>query len=146
MKPGFEDAFSAIQTDMISVCLDYAKHAVEKVYIYGSFEENTLSVDCFFAVGSGVRAKSKLPRGYDTSLDHQRSVLASLMQNMEDLIAACKEFEADMPTEVKLVYDVKINSVDARYQYDPVYSPLGLTAYEMSEQWIAEVGSVSNSA
>ncbi len=34
----------------------------------------------------------------------------------------CEEFDRDMPTEMKLFYDVKKNSLKANYRYDLIYT------------------------
>ncbi|MBO4531828.1 MAG: hypothetical protein J5767_14450 [Paludibacteraceae bacterium] len=44
----FEDYLSEIQKDMLSVCLEYANHKVDKVFVYASNENNVISSDCFF--------------------------------------------------------------------------------------------------
>ena len=38
----FEDAFSAIQADMVQICLEYVDNRADKIFIYASFEENTI--------------------------------------------------------------------------------------------------------
>ena len=32
----FEDYFTDLQADMVSICLEYSEKRVEKIYIYGS--------------------------------------------------------------------------------------------------------------
>lgn len=34
----FEDYFTEIQSDMVSICLEYVKNKADKIYIYASFE------------------------------------------------------------------------------------------------------------
>ncbi|MGY2614156.1 hypothetical protein [Bacillus wiedmannii] len=34
----FEDRFSELQADMVSICMEYAKDRADKVYIYASCE------------------------------------------------------------------------------------------------------------
>lgn len=45
-----------------------------------------------------------------------------------------------MPTEMKLIYDVKANSLDAQYKYDNVYSKSKIkTAYDIANEWFEEI-------
>ena len=34
----FEDKFSELQADMISICMEYVEDKADKVYVYGSIE------------------------------------------------------------------------------------------------------------
>lgn len=45
----FEDKLSEIQTDMISLALELAEGKIDIVYIYGSYENHSLSFNSFFA-------------------------------------------------------------------------------------------------
>ncbi len=47
MKEGFEQIFSDIQTDMVSICLEYVEKKADKIYIYASYEAKTISCDFF---------------------------------------------------------------------------------------------------
>ena len=44
----FEDKLSEIQKDMISLALELAEGKIDTVYIYGSYENNSLSFNSFF--------------------------------------------------------------------------------------------------
>ena len=48
----FEDKLSEIQTDMISLALELAEGKIDIVYIYGSYENHSLSFNSFFAIRS----------------------------------------------------------------------------------------------
>ena len=43
MEKMFEDYFSEIQADMVSICLEYVEKRAEKIYIYCSFENGMIS-------------------------------------------------------------------------------------------------------
>ena len=44
----FEDYFSEIQADMVSICLEYVEKRAEKIYIYCSFEDGMISSGFFY--------------------------------------------------------------------------------------------------
>lgn len=50
----FEDYFSEIQADMVSICLEYVEKRAEKIYIYCSFEDGMISSGFFYKVNSMV--------------------------------------------------------------------------------------------
>lgn len=39
----FEEQFSELQADMISICMEYVEDRADKVYIYASCEESVIS-------------------------------------------------------------------------------------------------------
>jgi uncharacterized protein (DUF433 family) len=40
MEQVFEDKFSELQADMVSICLEYVEDRAEKIYIHCSLEKN----------------------------------------------------------------------------------------------------------
>lgn len=52
----------------------------------------------------------------------------------------CNEYERDMPTEMKLIYDVKSGNFKAVYKYDLVYTNDDIkTADHIADEWFDEV-------
>ncbi len=43
----FEDRFSELQADMISICMEYVENRADKVYVYASCEEDMISSSFF---------------------------------------------------------------------------------------------------
>lgn len=142
MKRVFEDEFSAIQTDMIQICLEYVEKMADTVYIYGSYEESTISCDFFYKIEGKIYERHELNqtgKAYDTSIQRQKACLRILNDDIKKMIAICNQYKMDMPTEIKLVYDVNKNSVSAIYQYAPVYSQNeNKTADDISQKWLEE--------
>ena len=61
-------------------------------------------------------------------------------ENMKKMISLCKENNRNMPTEIKLVYNVKSNSLEADYKYEPVYSNLpDKFADDIAQEWFEEL-------
>lgn len=56
----FEDKLSEIQKDMISLALELAEEKIDTAYIYGSYENHSLSFDSFFAMDKKVYTINKL--------------------------------------------------------------------------------------
>lgn len=139
MKEGFEHVFSDIQADMVSICLEYVEGRAETIFIYGSYESRVLSCDYFFKVAGNLYERQKLPEGYDVSVDRQKACMRILLDDMKKLISACAEYEAEMPTEIKLIYDVKNNKLNADYQYDEIYTNTEKTSDDIAEMWYQEI-------
>ena len=139
----FEDYLSAIQKDMLSICLEYANYKVDKVFVYASNENNVISSDCFFEINHSIVKKSKLKEIdsvlYDTSAQRQIACLKALTKDIKEIEALCRDNNQPVPTEIRLFYDVQTKKAGANYQYDPV---LAKTKNGISEDvvndWIEE--------
>lgn len=139
----FEDRFSAIQTDMVQICLEYVENRADKVFIYGSYEDNTISCDYFYDINGHKIERHKLNSInsiYDTSIQRQKMCMDILVDDMKQLISLCQKYERDMPTEIKLTYDVNSNSLNANYRYEPTYSQYhDKTSDDIFEEWFKEI-------
>ena len=142
----FEDMFSDIQTDIVQICLEYVINKADKIYIYASFEENTISCDYFYDISGNKVERHKLnliDGSYDTSVQRQKMCVNILTDDMKQLIALCQKYKRDIPTEIKLIYDVKSNSLNADYKYEPVYSQYpDKMSDDVFEEWFHEISSL----
>ena len=139
----FEDYLSEIQMDMLSVCLEYAGHKADKVFVYASFESNVISSDFFFEINHKIWGKNKLKEidanVYDSSPKRQFACLDVLEKDIEDIISLCKEHNRPTPTEIRLFYNVQTKQAGANYQYDPVISKTkNKVSEDVVNDWIAE--------
>ncbi len=143
MEKVFEDYFAELQTDMVSICLEYVERRAEKVYIYCSYEENTLASGFFFKVNGRVVKKNKLnevisgeEKAFDVSLARQKSVVNIINDDIKAIKELCQKYQREMPTQIKLTYDVLENKLNADYCYELVYSDdSSKTAYDVVEEW-----------
>ena len=143
MAKVFEDYFTEIQADMVSICLEYVEKRAEKIYIYCSFEDNVIAGDFFYKVNGKIvhnhklnDARSMWDEEYDVSIARQSAAMEIIIEDIESLIKLCQEYQREMPTQIKLVYDVVKNSVNADYSYDLVYShKSAMTSDDVFEEW-----------
>ncbi|EJR97463.1 hypothetical protein IKM_05123 [Bacillus mycoides] len=78
--------------------------------------------------------------GYDVSTKRQFMVLDVLNEDIEKIKMVCKKYERDMPTEMKLIYDVKSGKFKAEYKYDLVYTIDDIkTGSDIANEWFEEV-------
>ena len=139
----FEDLFMDIQADMVFACMDYVKGSADKVYVYGSCEGGTIAADCFFEINGQIIPRHKtnvISNKYDVSIENQRVCIRALSNDVEELKELCKKHQRPMPTEIKMIYDVKKNSLDVGYKYDVVYSNHEIKGpYDIADEWFEEV-------
>lgn len=144
-KKVFEDEFTDIQTDMISICLENVEGRADMIYVYGSYEAGTIVCTYFYNIHGMVVSRGKLNEAlisgeplYDVSVERQKQVTEILMDDMKQLKAVCEKYQKPMPTELKLTYNVGRNSLNADYQYENVYSnQQNKDAYAIAEEWMA---------
>lgn len=143
----FEDRFSELQADMISICMEYVEDRADKVYVYASREEGVTASDFFYLVNGNYVEPHKLnevlkdgDERYNTSAERNYMVLDILNEDIEKIKELCREFNRDMPTEMKLIFDVKSGKFKAEYKYDLVYTHDDVkTASHIFNEWFEEV-------
>ncbi|AJG60298.1 MULTISPECIES: immunity protein YezG family protein [Bacillus] len=143
----FEDKFSELQADMISICMEYVEDRADKVYVYASREEGIISGSFFYCINNKYVERHKVndaledeDERYDVSTKRQSMVLRIICEDIEKIEELCKEYERDMPTEMKLIYDVHSGKFKAQYKYDLVYTNDEVkTASYIANEWFEEV-------
>lgn len=125
----FEDYFSELQADMVSICLEYVGKRAEKIYIYCSCEKGVISSGFFYKIGGKIFHKHRLndalendAREYDVSIIRQKKAINIINCDIEELKKLCQKYKMDMPTQIKLTYDIEANKLNADYSYDLIYS------------------------
>ena len=153
MSKVFEDHLADLQTDMVAICLEYVEKNADDIYIYCSYEPEMYAFDVFYKINGQVVLKhnindainaisetGKIPLLYDTSEERQEAVLDIGLKNLEEIHKKCEEYGREMPTEIKLHYNVKKNSLKGKYRYDLVYSnDEELLPDDIFELWFEEV-------
>ena len=133
MSKTFEDFFSELQTDMVAVCMEYVNNQADDIYIYGSYEPQMYFFDVFYRVNKQTVHKHELNNvreqdneevkpEYNISDERQWALLDVGLEDLKEIHKIHKEFNREMPTEIKLHYDVKQNKLSGKYRYDLVYS------------------------
>ncbi|HBO3036074.1 TPA: hypothetical protein L4R07_006248 [Pseudomonas aeruginosa] len=125
----FEDYFSESQADMVSIALDYVDGRADEIFIYGAWEDGTSAFDVFYKINGNIVEKEKLNDAlkageskYDTSEKRQSAMLNIGLDNLDSIEEKCGEFGREMPTEMRLHYDVRGNKLRAKYKYDRVFA------------------------
>jgi hypothetical protein len=67
-------------------------------------------------------------------------VLEIINDNIANIKKLCKEYDRDMPTEMKLIYDVTSGKLQAEYKYELVYTHDEIkTAHNIADEWFEEI-------
>lgn len=143
MNRVFEDQLMDIQSDMISLSLEYVENKAETVYIYVVLEDGLVSFDVFYKIGGFISEKSDvneyLSEKINDSDDTQFSLLEYGIEDAEKIEVLFEENYKEVPTEIRLVYDVKNNSLKSNYRYDAMYEKNeDLSVSDVFEAWIQE--------
>ena len=143
MNRVFEDQLMDIQSDMISLSLEYIENKAETVYIYVVLEDGLVSFDVFYKIGGFISEKSDvnkyLSEKINDSDDIQFSLLEYGIEDAEKIEVLFEENSKEVPTEIRLVYDVKNNSLKSNYIYDAMYEKNeDLSVSDVFEAWIQE--------
>lgn len=138
----FEDKLSEIQKDMISLALELAEEKIDTAYIYGSYENHSLSFNSFFAKDKKVYTINKLDElGIENlTTDRMFQYLDIGITDFKRLITLFQEDKKQAPTQLKLVYDNVNKKAMAQYSYDLFHSNSDtLTPYDIFMEWYNEV-------
>lgn len=143
MNRVFEDQLMDIQSDMISLSLEYIENKAETVFIYVVLEDGLVSFDVFYKIGGFISEKSDvneyLSEKINDSDDIQFSLLEYGIEDAEKIEVLFEENSKEVPTEIRLVYDVKNNSLKSNYIYDAMYEKNeDLSVSDVFEAWIQE--------
>ena len=143
MNRVFEDQLMDIQSDMISLSLEYVENKEETVYIYVVLEDGLVSFDVFYKIGGFISEKSDvneyLSEKINDSDDIQFSLLEYGIEDAEKIEVLFEENSKEVPTEIRLVYDVKNNSLKSNYRYDAMYEKNeDLSVSDVFDAWIQE--------
>ena len=143
MNRVFEDQLMDIQSDMISLSLEYVENKEETVYIYVVLEDGLVSFDVFYKIGGFISEKSDvneyLSEKINDSDDIQFSLLEYGIEVAQKIEVLFEENSKEVPTEIRLVFDVKNNSLKSNYRYDAMYEKNeDLSVSDVFEAWIQE--------
>ncbi|MFP3888499.1 DUF600 family protein [Priestia filamentosa] len=129
--------------------MEYVEDRADKVYVYASCEEGMISGRFYYRINNTYVEAHKVndalkneDEKYDVSTDRQFEVLNIIDEDIEKIEELCKEYGRDMPTEMKMIYDVKSGGFQAEYNYDLVHTINDVkTSSAFADEWFEEVKS-----
>ena len=138
----FEDYFTELQADMVLISLEYVNKKADEIYIYCYHELGEYGMNVFYRINGEFVKKHKVNETLnevDTSEERQAAMLRIGSEDVLKIINLCKEYSREMPTEMKLVYDVVKNKLEANYSYNLKFADLSMSSNEIFNEWFDEV-------
>ena len=136
MKKGFEDKFMELQSGLISLCLEITNKKVDNIYAYASIEEKSKAFNAFFSIGEDVKTLNQL--GVDKDLVRQFLKIGTT--DLDEVKKVCQEYEAELPTEIKMYYNVETGKYNAEFKYITICNAqTGVSAGDVFMNWMEEI-------
>ena len=108
MSKVFEDYFSELQADMVSIAVEYVENQAEQVFVYCSFRARVIYGDVFYKINGKVCRKHKVNEALrpgqtpvDADPDRQGAMLRIINKDIEALRKLCAEYKREMPAVIR---------------------------------------------
>ena len=134
MKEQFEDKFMDIQAGLISLCLEVMENEVDKVYAYAFMDDTVTMFNAFFEKNGKVLTLNQ----FHVDLETAMQFLSIGTADLEKIITLCEEEGRQIPTEIKMCYDVKTGKYNADYRYGKI-CPEDVDESKVFMEWYEEV-------
>ena len=132
----FEDEFMDIQAGLISLCLELTGEDVDKVYAYASIEQKSMMFNAFFEKSGKVLTINQL--GVDNT--NAMNFLKIGTVDLQKMKSVCEENGKDVPTEIKMYYDVRTHKFNSDCKYEEICSAkTGVSSGEVFTSWYNEI-------
>ena len=133
MKQGYEDAFSDLLSEYISLCLEYTEGKAEEIFAY-IYRTGTMRMfNAFFRSEGKIVSASQL----DTTCNDDE-FLQTGRNDISRLEEICAEYEAALPNEIKMHYDVKTGEYDSDISYENYSIKNRVTPMQVFMSWLKE--------
>ncbi len=133
MKPGYEDAFSDLQSDYISLCMEYAEGNAEEVFAYLYRTDTMRMFNAFFRFGGKILAASQMQTSCND--DEFMQLGRDDISRLEEI---CREYEVALPNEIRMHYDVKTGKYDAEISYEDYSIRNKVTPMQVFMKWLKQ--------
>lgn len=128
MKENFEDKFMEIQRGLISLCLEVTDGRIDKIFAYASIEKKSTMFNAFFEKDGNIVTMNQLNIDRETTM----KFLKIGTTDLQKIRQIYEQNEIQIPTEIKMYYDVKTGKYSADYKYDEVCSyKMGISSGEV---------------
>lgn len=129
----FEDAFTDLQSEFVSLCMEYTGGSVDKIFIYIYQDSSQKMFNAIF-----VKENHVIPAGDFADDEASNEFLSVGMGDINKLVELCDKHQCKCPNEYKLEYDVISHKFDASYGYDN-YTESGISPVSKLMSWYGEI-------
>lgn len=135
MLEGFEDAFTDVQAQVVSLSLELLENSnvtADRVYIYMFQNEVQDFFNAFLEKDGRIYWLNDLFS--DSEIDEY---FDCGIENIENIIEVCDTYDGKCPNEFRLIYNINTKAFDAEYKYEDFISE-DCDVVEIFENWINE--------
>ena len=129
----FEDAFTDLQSEFVSLCMEYTNGSVDKIYIYIYQDESQKMFNAFF-----VKGKSVIPAGNFADDEASDEFLSIGTKDINKLVELCYMYQQKCPNEYKLEFNIDTHKFYASYRYEN-YTKSGISPVSELMSWYGEI-------
>ena len=133
MIKGFEDTFTDLQSEFVSLCMEYTNGSVDKIYIYIYQSDTQIFFNAFFAKDKKIYL---LNNWFDD--DQINDFFDCGVEDVDNIVEVCDTYDGKCPYEFKLSYNVKTKSFDAKYNYDDIAMENDVDLVDIYKEWQKE--------
>lgn len=130
---GFEDAFTNVQADYISLCMEFAQNNVDIVYGYMYQTPTEQTCNAFFRKNGEIKTLNDLGPS-----DRIFSFFDAGYEDIDKLMEVCKRYEHKCPFEIRMIYDARTGQFDAHYAYSDPTADKDFGAGKLFMDWMEE--------
>ena len=134
MSKSFEDELMELQSEMISLGMDVTRGKADYIFIYCSNERGCSFFNAFFAINGKLTELHELEA--PERIQWRFLDLGQAELNKLDALGA--KHNVQVPTEMKMGYQVGTGKFKATYKYEPVCVG-GVMSEDVYERWMAQV-------
>ena len=122
----FEDLLMEIQSDLVSLVLEYSNSQIDEIYLYGYMEEGIYFFNLFFKKNGEIIRLNQINdflsenEKIDDSRDRQIQLLELGIDDLEKIEILFENNKKEVPTEIKIIYNKSSNSIKSKYSYSPI--------------------------
>lgn len=136
MYLGFEDAFTDLQSEYVSLCLEYLSNAnvkATRIYIYIYQTKRQRMFNAFFEIEGSIISAGEI--GTEEQSDEFLDVGTDDIQRLIDI---CDKYQHPCPNEFKLIFEVQSRKFDAQYGYEDYSEKNEVDSVDVFLEWLSE--------
>lgn len=130
----FEDEFMDLHSSIIDLCREFTRDRVDMIYAYCSIEDGAYSFNAFFTTNGKARSAWEM----DISEEIRDAFFRIGIQETIKIGELCEEYGRPVPTQIKMIYDVKTKKFASEYQYKPMET-MEIGTHDLFYGWVKEV-------
>lgn len=139
MERVFEDEFMDLHSSIIDLCRELIRDRADKIYACCGIEGRMYTFNAFFV----VNGKALTLKGIDVPHKTKSAFLNIGIEETIKIAELCRAYERPVPTQIKMIYDVKTKRFTSEYQYKPMET-MDIGFHDLFMDWVKEVDPTYN--